>query len=222
MAKLPRLQRKTPVVDRTGLPSLQFQRDFDKFATTIEGQIAQINANVAAIAAAQAAAAAAQATATAAAATATTASATATTASATATTAASSAATSAATADAARVAAVLGNSGVTGVVLTGYDAGGSGGGITITAHTRIYGDGTSVAVNSGSLLSLAYSSLYFVYYDDAARAGGAVTYAATTSQTTATQTGNRHLVGRVFTPPLGGINDIGNYVGVAGVGSLYA
>lgn len=80
---------------------------------------------------------------------------------------------------------LISGSGTTGMVVTASDAGGTGT-ITITAHDRIYGDKT-VAVDAGTITGLALSTGpadedskdYGIYYDDAARAGGAVTYAAT-------------------------------------------
>lgn len=92
--------------------------------------------------------------------------------------------------------------------------------VTIAGHNRIYGDGTSVAVTGGSLTALAYSTEYFVYYDDATRAGGAVTFVSTTSPTTAAQTGDRHLVGSVTTPAAAAPPTTGEAVQPPGVGDL--
>jgi hypothetical protein len=93
--------------------------------------------------------------------------------------------------------------------------------VTISAHTRVYGDGTSVAVNAGSVLAQPYSTLVYIYYDDAARTGGTVTYLATTSQATAAQTGDRHLVGQVMTPAAAAPPTDGDYVGAPGFGGIY-
>lgn len=107
----------------------------------------------------------------------------------------------------------LAKSFVSGATIAANDAGASAT-ATISAHTRHYpqpdGSTIDVAVNGGSVTGLAYSTAYFIYYDDAARAGGAVTYQATTSDTTAAQLGDRHVVGRVVTPaaaaaPTGGV-----------------
>lgn len=97
----------------------------------------------------------------------------------------------------------LASSGVTGLTMTATDAGANAT-VTISAHTRIYGDGTSVAVSGGSVTGLAYSTGYYIYYDQASRAGGAVTYQTTTSAATAAQTGDRHSLGAVTTPAGGG------------------
>jgi hypothetical protein len=76
--------------------------------------------------------------------------------------------------------------------------------ITIDAHTRKYpqpgGGTTNAAVNGGSLTAQPYSTRIYVYYDDAARTGGAVSYQATIAQTTAAQIGDRHFVGYIDTP----------------------
>lgn len=190
--KLPRLQRTTPIVDNNGFPSLQFHRDNDKFASSIEEAFNQLAESVAAIAAAQAAADAAN--------------------------AAADAANTAA--DAAASTAAMTSSGVTGVTITATDAGADAT-VSISAHTRVYGDGTSVSVSAGTVTGQAYSTLLYIYYDQPSRAGGSVTYLATTSQATAAQTGDRHLVGQVTTPAaLGGPTD-GDYVGAPGVGSIY-
>lgn len=189
---LPRLQRTVPIVDGNGLPTLAFQRWWQTFAESIEEAFNGLEANVTAIAAAQAAANAANA--------------------------------AAATANAAAAnitnEAILTNSYVTGLTLTATDAGSSAS-ISISAHTRVYGDASSVSVNSGSLTGLAYSTTYYVYYDQASRLGGAVTYASTTSQATAAQTGNRHFVGAVKTPAAAGGPSTGYGVSPPGVGNVY-
>lgn len=103
----------------------------------------------------------------------------------------------------------LASSGVTGLTMTATDAGADAT-ITISAHTRIYGDGTSVSVTGGSVTGLAYSTGYYLFYDQASRLGGAVTYVATTSAATAAQTGNRHSLGAVTTPAAAGPPNDGN------------
>ncbi len=160
----------------------------------IEAQEVAQDAAITAIAAAQAAAAAAN------------------TAAATANAAAATAQTAATTVTDAQE---IVNSYVSGATLTASDAGASAT-ITISAHTRHYpqADGTtiSVAVNGGTLMGLAYSTAYWVYYDDATRAGGAVTYASTTNEGTSAQTGARHSVGAVTTPAAAGANTAGRAV----------
>lgn len=196
--KLPRLQSRSPVTEGNGLPARAFHQWWDTFAKSLETAINDLANSVAAIAAAQAAADAANAAATVA-------------------DAAARAAQGAA--DSAAAQSALSNSGVTGVTITGTDAGANAT-VSITAHTRVYGDGTSVSVNSGSVTGLSYSTLYYIYYDQASRLGGAVTYLATTSQATAAQTGNRHLVGSVTTPAALAAPTGGGYVGAPGVGGI--
>lgn len=77
----------------------------------------------------------------------------------------------------------------------------SDGTVSITAHTRVYGDGTSVAVNGGSVTGFASGAFVQVYYDDAGRAGGAVAYQGTLD--VIAQTGARHIVGGVAIPLAG-------------------
>lgn len=185
-----------------------FERYWDESARSIESalnSILSLPAINAAIAAATASAAAAN------------------TAAASATTAAATAQTSATTANTAATSSIaataLLNSYPTGVTLTATDAGANVT-VTISAHSRVYPPSTTVSVNSGSLTALAYSTTYYIYYDDVPRTGGAVTYAATTSVSTAAQTGNRHLVGSVLTPAAAAAPVTGKYVQPPGVGSI--
>jgi cell wall-associated NlpC family hydrolase len=76
--------------------------------------------------------------------------------------------------------------------------------VTISAHTRVYGNGDSVPVNGGSVnTGLTNPAVARIYYDQPSRAGGAVTYLSTTSITAAAQTGDRHSVGAVEIPAAG-------------------
>lgn len=78
--------------------------------------------------------------------------------------------------------------------------------IDITTHTRTYVD-AAVSVNGGVLSGLAYATSYSIYYDDTARAGGAVTYVATTTPADAVTNAahpDRHLVGVAITPATSG------------------
>lgn len=97
----------------------------------------------------------------------------------------------------------LAKSWVTGLTLSATDAGANVT-ITISGHTRHYpqpdGSTLDVAVTGGTLTARSYSTDYFIYYDDAARAGGAVSYQSTTSEATAAQVGDRHTVGEIVTP----------------------
>lgn len=96
--------------------------------------------------------------------------------------------------------------------------------VTISAHNRIYpqadGSNVTVAVNGGSITGLAYSTDYWIYYDDPTRAGGAVTYVATTSETTGAQIGDRHAVGGVTTPAAAAPPATGKITKAAGIVDL--
>lgn len=77
----------------------------------------------------------------------------------------------------------------------------SSGTIGISAHQRVYGDGTRVSVNAGSVSGFNQGDYVTVFYVDAARSGGAVTYQASTG--TVSQTGTTHIVGQVAIPQAG-------------------
>lgn len=77
----------------------------------------------------------------------------------------------------------------------------STGAITIAAHVRVYGDGTQVPVNGGTLTGFAPGDYVSVYYDDAGRAGGAVAYQGATNAIA--QQGDRHSVGQISIPQPG-------------------
>lgn len=96
-------------------------------------------------------------------------------------------------------ASALADSYVEGCTITSHAAAGT---ITISAHTRRYADGTSVSVNSGTLSSISYDIDAYIFYDQPSRAGGAVTYAYTTTPGDAVYSvahPNRHYVGSVHT-----------------------
>ena len=73
--------------------------------------------------------------------------------------------------------------------------------ITIAGHTRKYADGTSATVSGGNVPATGMGDIDYVSYVDAARTGGAVTYAAST--TPPVQTGDTHVVGAVTIPTTG-------------------
>lgn len=181
--RLDRLLRFDRVADANGMASGDLQAKWQRVMEEIESSVnAVIDAQNAADAANAAAAAADAAAA-----------------------AADAAATAAQTAaETAAADSSLASSGVTGLTMTATDAGASAT-ITISGHTRIYGDGTSVSVTGGSITGLAYSTEYWIFYDQSSRVGGVVTYQATASPATAAQTGDRHSLGAVTTPAaLGG------------------
>ncbi|MHA0333654.1 Hint domain-containing protein [Sphingomonas aquatilis] len=78
--------------------------------------------------------------------------------------------------------------------------------ITIAAHTRRYAD-KDVAVAGGVINALTNATYYDIFYDDPSRAGGAVTYAATTNPPDGRLSAAhpaRHYVGFVTTAAAGG------------------
>lgn len=88
---------------------------------------------------------------------------------------------------------------VTGLTLEAFNDGADCH-VDISAHMRVYGDGTTVAVNGDTIPALPFDTIVRVYYDQASRAGGAVAYQWTSDAATAAQTGDRHSVGAVVTP----------------------
>jgi hypothetical protein len=78
----------------------------------------------------------------------------------------------------------------------------SDGVINISAHDRDYADGSApVAVDAGSISGFTEGQFVRVYYLDAAREGGAVSYIGTIDEVT--QTGTIHVVGGVTIPMIG-------------------
>lgn len=187
--RIPRLDRVVEIVTQDNKPSLVFHQWWDTVAKAIESAVNNIQEALEAAGIAQAAAETAQAAAEAA------------------QTAAEDAQTAA---DNTNTTASVVNSGVDVNPLSGSDNGVNAQ-ITIAAHNRLYPDGTSVAVDAGLISSLEYSTEYWVYYDDPTRAGGAVTYQETTTESVAAQAGNRHLVGKVTTPAAAGPATTGTY-----------
>jgi len=182
--KLPRLPAGQGIVDRqTGLPTLAFTVYWQQVLEALEAQeatqdqlIADLAAAVLNIQAAMAAAQAAQTDAT----------------------------------NAARETARLNSYPNPGNVLTATDAG-TDATITIASHKRVYPVQGSVSIPSvtvaaGTITGLAYSTRYFVFYDDLSLANTTPTFQATTNSATA-QVGaaaGRHFVGYVTTPVAGG------------------
>jgi hypothetical protein len=111
------------------------------------------------------------------------------------------------------------NSGININPLSALDAG-TDASIVIANHTRLYADGTSVAVTGTTLNGLTYSTEYWVYYDDPTHSGGAVSYVATIVSTDAAQVGVRHLVGSITTPAAAAPDATGYYIRYPGLGDL--
>jgi hypothetical protein len=108
-----------------------------------------------------------------------------------------------------------------GAILTASDAGASAT-ITIAAHTRKYTDITSKSVNGGSLTGLAYSTVYYVYYDQTGRTGGTVTYHSTTDPNVglANAVAGRHACGAITTPAAGAADTSGGVAPPGGGGDF--
>lgn len=93
-----------------------------------------------------------------------------------------------------------------GLTITGVAATGS---ITVSEHIRQYPSG-ALTVQAGTVTGVSYGSTYFIYYDQASRAGGLVSYVASTSYADAFATAtnpNRHYVGKVTMPANAGASN---------------
>lgn len=111
-----------------------------------------------------------------------------------------------------------------GTILSAADAGADAT-ITIAGHTRKYSDNTAVAVTGASLTALAYSTKYYIYYDQTSRAGGAVTFHATTDPNVAkaNAAAGRHECGNILTPAAAAPPTSGGYTppgGYSGPGEI--
>lgn len=101
----------------------------------------------------------------------------------------------------------LSNSYVSGLTLEAFNDGATCH-VDISDHTRVYGDGTSVPVTGGSISGLAHDTVIRVYYDQASRTGGIVTYQWTSDPEVAAQSGIRHSVGATVTPRVAEVDSI--------------
>lgn len=203
--KVSNLSASVPIVDADGLPTPYWVQNFNSTIANLVSALNQVIAAQNAATVANAAAATANAAATSAA-----------TAAASANTAATTANTAATTAQ--NTTNVASSYVTPSNVLTATDAGANAT-ISISAHTRTLTNGTTISVNSGSVTALAYSTGYWIYYDDPSFAGGAVTYNATTTQATAAQTGSRFCVGAITTPAHGAGGTSGKVVTPPGSGT---
>ena len=92
--------------------------------------------------------------------------------------------------------------------------------IDIDVHDRVYADKT-VQCDPASISGASYATEYLIFYDDALREGGAVTYQATTSTADAFNSPthpDRHFVGYVTTPAMGAGPTTGGGAGPPGSG----
>jgi len=98
---------------------------------------------------------------------------------------------------------------------------GTSGTITIAAHQRVYTDGMTVSVAAGSLTGFNPDTYQYVYYQDPTRAGGAVTYQATTDIQTAAQINGVHSLGGILIPKTSGGTGSGGGSTPPGTGGRY-
>lgn len=106
-------------------------------------------------------------------------------------------------------------------ILTATDAGANVT-IAVAAHTRVYGDGSTLAITGGNVTGQAYSvPKLYIYYVDATRADTTPTFLATTDPTVAAQTGDTHLIGSTPTPAAAAPPETGDSVAPPGIGNLY-
>lgn len=193
MIELPKLQDSISIVEEDGKPSLAFHRWWQEIAKTLEGQLNTINSELETlIAAAQ-------------------------------TTANTAAANAIATA---REAARINSYPNPGSILTAADVGTTAK-ITVGNHTRVYPVQGSLDVPDVTMTNtpfditgLAFSTQYWVYYDDSTLASTTPTFHVTTTAANA-QVGaavGRHLVGFITTPADGGANTDGFGGGTPGGG----
>jgi len=68
---------------------------------------------------------------------------------------------------------------------------------------------TDIPISSGSITTLSYDTLYFVYYDDLTLAGGSVTFLESTTKEDAIASGASWFVGSIRTPKAGAVDTIG-------------
>lgn len=100
---------------------------------------------------------------------------------------------------------LIANSYPLGITISGADMDGTAN-VTISAHERVYQDKT-VAVDGATITGLSNGTTYWIYTDDAARAGGALTFVATVTYGNAFPSSAnpaRHYVGSILTPAFGG------------------
>lgn len=78
--------------------------------------------------------------------------------------------------------------------------------IVVANHKRVYADAakTTVNVTGKTITGLDPDTYYYLYYDDANFAGGAVDIKFSKNNLDAAQTNNRHSLGSIATPAVGG------------------
>ncbi len=181
--KLPRFERTIPLVAEDKTSTATFHQWWQEVVKNLETAFNALETAVIDIQAAQAAATAAQSSAD----------------------AAQSSATATAR-EAARISSYPNPSAVLSAADVGTDCT-----VTVAAHTRVYPvqgsiDVPDTAIAGGTVTGLAFSTLYYIYYDDTTLVNGSPTFQATTSAATASAgaAAGRHSVGSVTTPADGG------------------
>ena len=89
--------------------------------------------------------------------------------------------------------------------------------ITVADHTRVYPDQSATLTGLIPIAGLAYGTLYYLYYDDDSRAGGAPAIGATTNQALAIPSAShpgRHSLGAITTPASGGADTTGGGISI--------
>lgn len=91
------------------------------------------------------------------------------------------------------------------LVVSAVDAG-TDATVTVANHTRIYGDGSQVAVTGGAFTGKAYSTTYAIYYDDPTLSDTTPTLVITTNIAEAQNNyaDGRHFVATIATPAAAG------------------
>lgn len=109
-----------------------------------------------------------------------------------------------------------------GTILSATDAG-SNASVIVAAHTRKYDDGTNLSVNSHTFTGKAYTTTYYVYYDDATRADTTPSYQITTNPNTALSNtvAGRHFCGSVTTPAAAAPDTSGGVDPPSGGGGIF-
>ncbi len=81
------------------------------------------------------------------------------------------------------------------------ETGGAAASITVVNHNRVYADAakTTVAIVGKTFSGLPLNTVFYLYYDDATRAGGAVDIKYSQDNLDAAQTGIRHSLGSIQT-----------------------
>lgn len=95
--------------------------------------------------------------------------------------------------------------------------------ITVASHTRVYGDGTTLAVTGAAVTGLLPDTIYAGYYDDETLADTTPAFTFTTDMPSAQAVAaeGRHFLGRIKTPAAasgktiegGGVYPIGSNIG---------